>query len=322
LDFPSENFVLRNDASTIFERLEDAKLSWKVYIDPEQVVSVTGLIHARRLAPYFATHFSTIHDFYAEAAGGTLPAYSFIEPNIVHPHTDMHPPGFARLRHDLHLPPPAAMRGGEQLLARVYESIRHASSTNGSNWKNTLLVVTFDEHGGTYDHVPPPRVPPPSPGAPPGEMGFTFERSGVRIPTLVISAWVDPGTVVNSEFRSTSVIRTLRERWSLGGPLTQRDAGAADLAPVLTRAVPRPPEQWPEVAALPMAFGTELLDWIDKPMANLGRHLLGAAVAHEVRVTGRSINLDPSTVTHRQAKAHLREFRAATFPGVRNGRQS
>ena len=321
LDFPLRNFVVQNNAPTIFERLEEAKLSWKVYIDPEQIVSITGLIHARRLAPYFDTHFSTIHDFYTEAAEGTLPSYAFIEPNILHPRNDMHPPGFARLRHLLHLPPPPAMLSGEQLLANVYGSIRNASKTNGSNWQNTLLIVTFDEHGGTYDHVPPPRVPAPLTGAPPGQMGFTFERAGVRVPTLAISAWVDPGTVVNSEFRGTSVIRTLRERWPLGGPLTQRDAGAADVATVLTRDRPRPPEEWPRVVARPRRLGTRLLDFLDRPIGKLGRHLLELAVAHEMEVTGHSIEVDPATVTHRQAQAQLRKLRKAAFSGVRNGRQ-
>jgi phospholipase C len=321
LDFPINNFVERNDAPTIFERLEGAKIPWKVYIDPEQVVSVTALIHARRLEPFYGTHFSTIYDFYAEAKEGTLPAYSFIEPNIVHPRTDMHPPGFARVRHDSGLPPPPAIRGGESVLARVYDSIRDGTSATGSNWKNTTLVITFDEHGGTYDHVPPPRAPSPSPGSPAGQMGFTFERSGVRIPTIVVSAWVNPGTVVNEEFRSTSVIRTLRERFSLGAPLTQRDAVAADIATVLTRDVPRPREEWPQVEALPVGWGTKLMYIVDKPMANLGRHLFEAAIAHESRATGESGDIDPSTVSHRHAQAHLRKLRKIRFPGVQNGRQ-
>jgi phospholipase C len=321
MDFPVENFVLRNDAPTIFERLETAKLPWKVYMNPEQIVSITALIHARRLAPFFDTHFSTIYDFYAEAAAGTLPAYAFIEPNIVPLRTDMHPPELARLRHELHLPPPAAMLGGERLLADVYNAVRSATNSQGSNWRNTLLVVTFDEHGGTYDHVPPPPVPAPVADAPAGQMGFTFQRSGVRIPTIAISAWVDPGTVVSTEFRSTSVIRTLRERWSLGGPLTQRDAVAPDLAAVLTRERPRPPEEWPQVAPHPPRLRDELLDFLDKPLGTLGRHLFEAALLHEAKNAGVAVEADPSTVTHRQAQAHLRSLRKAAFVGVRTGRQ-
>ena len=321
LNTPVPDFVRRNDAPTIFERLEQAHLPWRVYIDPQQVVSATGLIHARRLAPYFATRFSTIYDFYADAREGALPAYSFIEPNLIPPRTDMHPPMAARLRHDLHAPAPPAMRGGERLLARVYDAVRSANNGSGSNWSNTLLLVTFDEHGGTYDHVPPPRVPAPTSGAAPGQMGFTFERAGPRVPAIAVSAWIDAGTVVNAEFRATSVIRTLRERWSLGEPLTQRDATASDLSSVLTRATPRRPEEWPEVTALPLGIAAEAVEWFDRPLAALGRDLFAAALAHEAFVTGTPARADPTTVTHREAEALMRGFRAATFPGVLGGRQ-
>jgi phospholipase C len=101
-------------------------------------------------------------------------------------------------------------------------------------------MVGWDEHGGTYDHVVPPRVDPPDPAAPVGQLGFGFDRAGVRIPTVAVSAYVDAATVVTDPYRNTSMIRTLRERWNLGPPLTRRDATAADIAPVLTRPTPRP----------------------------------------------------------------------------------
>jgi phospholipase C len=321
LNTPVTSFVLENDAPTIFERLETAGLPWKVYIDPQQIVSATGLIHARRLAPYFATHFSTIYDFYADAAKGALPAYAFIEPNLTPPRTDMHPPMAARLRHDLHAPPTAAMRGGERLLARVYESVRSATNAQGSNWQNTVLVVTFDEHGGTYDHVVPPPVPAPVVGAPPGQMGFTFERSGPRVPALVISAWVEPRSVVSQEFRATSVIRTLRERFGLGGPLTQRDAAAADISTVLTRTTPRSPEQWPSIPVPHLGLIAEAVEIFDRPLAGLGKDLFAAALSHEANATGTPVTLNPDLMTHREAQSAMLSLREATFAGVRAGRQ-
>lgn len=90
-------------------------------------------------------------------------------------------------------------------------------------------MITFDEHGGTFDHVVPPAAPPPDPSAREGQMGFTFDRSGIRVPAIAISPWIPEQTVVTSEYRHTSVIRTLRERWSLGTPLTARDAVARDI---------------------------------------------------------------------------------------------
>jgi phospholipase C len=312
---PFANFPLRNDAETIFERLEAAGVSWRVYFDPFQLVSITGLIHARRLAPFFPNRFSILDDFYRDAARGTLPAYSFIEPSLIPPHNDMHPPFTARVRRPFFfLPRPSAIASGEGLLARVYEAVRTSAAPQGSNWKNTLLLVTFDEHGGTYDHVPPPRVPPPDPGAPEGQMGFRFDRSGLRIPTVAISAWVEPRTVVTQEYRSTSVIRTLRERWSLGPPLTGRDSVAADIAPVLSRSTPRPPGEWPTFTIPPPPRRPGLLEMLMNPLPALGRDLFAAALAHEEAKTGKASGLDLTRASHWTARRHIGRLRHARFP--------
>jgi phospholipase C len=113
-------------------------------------------------------------------------------------------------------------------------------------------MVNFDEHGGTFDHVPPPPAPAPVPSGSLGQMGFGFDRSGVRVPAIAVSAWIPQRTVVTAEYRNTSVLRTLRGRWDLGPPLTARDAVARDIAPVLSLDVPRPPEDWPDVIPLPV----------------------------------------------------------------------
>src|SRR6266545_5025105 len=235
VNVPYENFPLNNDAETIFERLEAAGLPWRVYVDPGMRMSITGLIHASRLSRYFATHFSTLDDFFGDAERGTLPAYSFIEPCLIHAHNDYHP-AFNAVSPGISADPPSSILGGEDLLARIYTAVRASSTPGGSNFANTLFLVSFDEHGGTYDHVAPPRVDPPDPAAPPGQLGFRFDRAGIRIPTLAVSAYIDPRTVVTSGYRNTSLIRTLRERWPLGSPLTGRDATAPDITPVLARA--------------------------------------------------------------------------------------
>ena len=197
-------------------------------------------------------HFSTLGDFFDDAEGGALPAYSFIEPCLAHAHNDYHPAVDAVFA-GVEVDPPSSILGGEELLARLYTAVRTSSTADGSNFANTLFPVAFDEHGGTYDHVAPSRVDPPDPAAPPGQMGFRFDRAAVRIPTLAVSAYIDPRTVVVGQYRNTSLIRTLRERWPLGSPLTGRDATAADIAPVLTRATPRAQEDWPEVTPRPVS---------------------------------------------------------------------
>jgi phospholipase C len=266
---PPDAFPVHNTAETIFERLEANGLTWRVYCDPTAVVPFTGLIHAARLRGGFQNFFST-DQFVEDVANGDLPTYSFIEPNLMQGHNDMHPaynvnyPGMS-------FDPPSSLLGGEAFLAMIYKAIRTSASVHGSNAFNTLLMVAFDEHGGTYDHVPPPLAPPPGPSAAAGQLGFTFQRSGVRLPAIAISPWVDERTVVNDVFRSTSVLATLRERWSLGSPFSAREAMAPTLRSVLSRETPRDPGTWPDVVprAVP-AFDEDLIP-LDAPLSGLAK---------------------------------------------------
>jgi phospholipase C len=280
---PADSFPVHNTAETIFERLESKGLSWRVYCDPPSHISFTGLIHASRLRSRFATNFFTTDQFVQDAASGELPAYSFIEPNFLYGHNDMHPATDA-LFPDMAIDPPSSLLGGEALLARIYDAVRSSSSSSGSNAYNTLLMVNFDEHGGTYDHVPPPPAPPPGPSAPLGQMDFTFDRSGVRVPAIAISAWIPERTVVSHEYRNTSVIRTLRERWQLGAPLTARDAIAPDIAPVLSLGSPRAPEDWPEVIPQPVPVFDARVVPLDARLRSLPKAALFAVLALSKRL--------------------------------------
>ncbi len=322
---PAGKFARENGAETVFERLQKAGLRWKVYVDPRQLLPATGLIHGSNLVKFGGDHFSTIFDFYEDARKGDLPEYSFIEPNMFHPHTDMHPPGMGRLRRELHLKSPNAMTGGELLLARVYNAIRNAS-TSGSNWANTLLLVTFDEHGGTYDHVPPPRAAPPNPAVPPGEQGFRFDVSGVRVPTVAISAWVEPRTVISGEYRHTSVIRTLREKWPIGGPLTQRDANAADMAPLLVRKAPRPPEEWPQVKPRALPPLEKVEEMVEEAFAghlfSLEKDLVREALWQEATTNAQKVDVDVESLSRKDALRHMKRVRDNLFPGISRGLQS
>jgi len=265
---PYGNFPLRNTAETLFERLEAHSLSWRVYVDPASPLPFTGLIHASRLRRRFATHFLTTDQFFEDAERGKLPTYAFIEPNLWHGHNDMHPP-IGALAPGLAIDSPSSILGGEALLSKVYQAVRTSSSSDGSNAFNTLLMVVFDEHGGTYDHVAPPSAAPPDQAKPPGQMGFTFDRLGVRLPVVAISPWIPERTVVDGVHHHTSVIQTLRRRWNLGEPLTQRDAGAPDLTAVLSLDEPRLPEGWPDPVAQPLPEFNESLVPLDAPLSPL-----------------------------------------------------
>jgi phospholipase C len=312
VDTPSANFLLHNDAETIFERLDAAGLTWRVYVDRGMRCSVTGLIHASRLAEQFATNFSTIDDFVEDAEDGRLPAYSFIEPCLMHADNDYHPAPSGTS-----IDTPSSVLGGEQLLARIYTAVRTSSSgEDGSNFANTLLLVGFDEHGGTYDHVVPLAVDPPDPSAPAGQMGFRFDRAGLRVPAIAVSAYIDPTTVVTTAYRHTSIIRTLRERWPLGPPLTARDGAASDIAPILTRSTPRAPEEWPDVAPRPLTQLQRAQGSRDRRLPPMGQRLLGLTIALGARYTGRTSDLDPETATTTQATDYLNEHSPRLWPGL------
>jgi phospholipase C len=157
-------------------------------------------------------------DFQAAAQAGTLPAFSFLEPAWSSTGNSQHP------NYDVAL--------GEQLIHDVYETVR-----GGAAWAQTLLVITYDEHGGCYDHVPPPAgaVPPDNTA---GEFGFDFTRFGVRVPTVLVSPLIAAGTVyrvpaAGPPLDHTSVLKTVAQRWGLPS-LTARDAAAPGFGDVLT----------------------------------------------------------------------------------------
>jgi phospholipase C len=313
---PPDSFPLRNTAETIFDRLEAHGLTWKVYCDPPAHISFTGIIHAARLKDRFATHFVTTDQFLEDAASGELPAYSFIEPCLLHGHNDMHPPENA-LFPGIALDLPSSLLGGEALLARIYNAVRSSSSPTGSNVYNTLLMINFDEHGGTYDHLPPPAISPPDPAGGAGQYGFTFDRSGIRVPAIAISPWIPERTVITAEHRHTSLIATLRERWSLGAPFTARDAIAPSLAPVLSLETPRAPEDWPEVTARPVPPYDQSLLPPGKPLTALQKGGIFALLALGKDLGYAMPDLPPDApVTGAQAIALMGDLFGHVFPNL------
>jgi phospholipase C len=169
-------------------------------------------------------HFGLFTDFQSAAQNGTLPAYTFLEPSWDAAGNSQHP------NYDVAL--------GEQLIHDVYYALR----SNEAQWNKTLLIVTYDEHGGCYDHVAPPSgaVPPDNSA---GEYGFDFTRFGLRVPTVLISPLIAPGTVFRvaegtMPLDHTSILKTVETRWGLPA-LTARDAAAPDVGDVLTLTTPR-----------------------------------------------------------------------------------
>ena len=157
---------------SIFGSLTTAGVSWTVFGYDAQPLTKADFPDITNADP---SHFGLFTDFQAAAAAGTLPAFTFLEPSWSSTGNSQHP------NYDVAL--------GEQLIHDTYEALR-----SGPGWPQTLFVLTYDEHGGCYDHVPPPwGATPPDNTA--GEFGFGFDRFGVRVPTLLISPLIAPGTV-------------------------------------------------------------------------------------------------------------------------------
>jgi phospholipase C len=147
-------------------------------------------------------------------------------------------------------------------------------------------------------------------------MGFRFDRAGLRIPAVAVSAYIEPRTVVTTQYRNTSIIRTLRARWPLGPPLTARDASAPDIAPVLTRSTPRAPEDWPDVTPQPLRGLQRARSSLDQRLTAMGQALLGLVIALDTHYTGNIPDLDPETATVTEATDYLNERSPRFWPGL------
>ena len=242
---PVSNFTQHNTAETLFERLEAHGRTWKVYVHEPMWLSFTGLIHMPRLKDRLATHFVPYAEFEQDAAEGTLPDFSLIEPNMLSGHSDYHPAfGRSLIPGDMDIPmdPPVIDPGRRGVPGPHLQRDQVGRLPEGSNAYNTLFFIGWDEPGGTYDHVPPGPVPPPDPSAPAGQLDFTFDRSGYRVPAIIVSPWVDEGIVINDEHRHTSMIATLRKCgvWATRSPpATPPRARLTTCSPARARATPR-----------------------------------------------------------------------------------
>jgi phospholipase C len=205
---------------TIFGLLTKASVAWKIY--GYDNVPLTRLDFPETTnAP--ESNFGLFTDFQHDAAAGQLPGYAFLEPSWGATGNSQHP------NYDV--------AKGEQLILDVYHAV-----SKGQDWAKTLLIITYDEHGGCYDHVPPPTGA-VAPDDSVGEYGFDFTRFGPRVPTVLVSPLIAPGTVFRVPDHAmpldhTSILKTIEERWGLP-TLTDRDAAAIGVGDVLTLATAR-----------------------------------------------------------------------------------
>jgi phospholipase C len=291
------------DTRTIFNFLEDIGKTWKVYND-SVLMSLTRVQFITQLGnPFLEGHFQGFGQFKKDARDGRLPAYSFVEPSFVVQPSDEHPP------HDV--------RAGERFLYDVWMAV-----SGGKNWKNTLLIVTYDEHGGCFDHVPPPSTAVRPDGSTPQEP-FDFQLYGVRVPTVVVSPYIEAGTVFRSasadvEYDHTSILATLRDWVDPSGqharkmPKSARIKTAPTLDMVLTRPTPRT-----DVPPIPAPPGLDLASAAfaiapDVPLNSIQKAIIAASITkHRGAEPGDpSIRreVEEGVQTHADALAFLHEL--------------
>lgn len=224
-------FGLEFKAGTIYGLLEKAGKKWRIYHDGlPQAATIKSLY--QDFNSQTNSNFRDMRNFAADVAANSLPDYTFIEPNYdvagnYQNGNSMHPLG--------------DVQSGETLVKLVYETLR-----NSPYWEKLLLVITFDEHGGFYDHVPPPATVPTGDDSTYSNANcpFAWDRLGVRVPNIVISAYTPPGTVIDQVKNGqryvldhTSVLATVENIFGLPN-LTNRDKTANRLDPAFPLMAP------------------------------------------------------------------------------------
>ncbi len=247
---------------TIFEQLQEANppRSWAIYHD-----GIPQSWAFPRIAALPGDGFRSMQRFVEDVENDALPDYTFIEPNHTGADTNSMHPGYIK-EHE------ARFRAAERLVANVYSTL----SSKAAVWEKTVLLVTFDEHGGFYDHVVPDVAVAPDDKTWHGiGHAFRFDRLGVRVPTIVVSPWVKPGSVDPTHYDHTSIIATARNLFAPNAPpLTKRDAAAPDILDLLTEAEPHAPIVVPQpipaqAAAAATALGAHIglkLDEFDESL--------------------------------------------------------
>jgi phospholipase C len=234
-------------AGTIFDQLSGHTINWSNYFSdlPMTMVIPSAIIK-------HSDHFHPIDEFYAACKTGALPAVSFVDPRvgplsrIGQPIASLPSPfreELQRLGADVASADsgeteedPQDMAFGENWAYGVVDAVLHSPA-----WKDICLVYIYDEHGGYYDHVPPPAAIAPDSILPndllPGDPVVGYTQYGPRVPSIVVSPHAKPGGVTHTEHDHTSVLATIEAKWNLPA-LTLRDANAKTIMDFLA---PGPP---------------------------------------------------------------------------------
>ncbi|MGE5290148.1 MAG: alkaline phosphatase family protein [Micromonosporaceae bacterium] len=202
---------------TLFDRLDAHGITWKDYYSAPLPGTTLPGASVLLYPPLFFKDTSKvvpITQFFTDAAAGTLPGYCLVEEDF-DTQSEENPQNIAR---------------GEVFAASVVNAV-----INGPAWDRTLLIWTFDEHGGYYDHVPPPRALPPDSIAPQvsaDQVYDGFGRYGFRVPCAVVSPWARRRYVSHRVYDHSSICKLVETKWNLPA-MTYRDANAHSMLDML-----------------------------------------------------------------------------------------
>jgi len=238
------------DNGTIYDRLDDEGISWTIYKGDSfpQTLAISGM--TVRLAEGRLRDFE---DFSSQVQNpGYAISYAFIEP-------DYHTTSDFVCGNSQH--PKDDITRGEALIKNIYETIR-----NSPHWESSVLIITYDEHGGFYDHVPPPQTVAPGdrPTDPENNLFlFDFTQLGVRVPAIVVSPLIPRNTIDHTVYDHTSALATVENIFGLQ-PLTERDKHAHSLNHLFSLATPRTdaPPTLPDPAHSGISCGDEPVESI------------------------------------------------------------
>jgi phospholipase C len=202
--------VLASADKTLMDYLDLRQVQWKMYYSttPTYAMFIEKYLAVTENAP---EHMQPIEQYYIDAANGTLPPVAFVEPGVGRESVG---------QDDEH--PPAIMQIGQHFAAGVIDAL-----TKSPQWSRSALFLTYDEHGGLYDHVVPPQACPPDDLSEPlgnGELP-TFETLGIRVPFFVVSPYAKKRYVSQRVYDHTSIVRFIAARFVMPA-LTGRDANA------------------------------------------------------------------------------------------------
>ncbi len=314
------NPIWRDEGRTIYELLDKFGVDSKIFYQ-DWSIALTFKNFANSQGKWFGIY----DDFERACNTGQLPAYSFVEPR--YNDSDQGQDGVFEAS-DQH--PDHNITEGDRLIGDVYKAIR----SNQALWESTMLVITYDEHGGTYDHVIPPATVNPdgknadkpgeniAPGIPP----FDFKRLGVRVPAVIVSPYIPAGTIDSTVYDHTSFLAMARKLF-LGNDaatnfLTERDRQANTFEHLLTLSIPRIDQvnfKTPAVSFSLNPFAGAPANNLDKTLSVHQRDLVEQAFeAEKTLPPDRQSGLATANqiLTERQASVYLKSV-ADALRGIR-----